>query len=250
MKFETGIGRTTGTGPLVRQNDGVIVAASPFKVHNPGGPAAQHTLIGHDGVNGYMRSDTGRLLLGASVGGAGFILGLDNQIGAVLPTADNSIALGEPTVSRFRNVYSYLGDFAGNIVANNLKFGTWTPNLVGSTSGGCAPTQQLGAYSRYPGGAMLSFMFSCSAHNMVGNILMTGLPFSTLPSFLGSLIFSDFGNWSGTTLGQVLIGVTSGTQAILYLYKTDTAGTVNIPATAFSTSGFTIRGSIIVPLAT
>lgn len=213
MQFTRGIGKSVGTGPLVRQNGAT--------------------------VNGAFNATV------ATIPPNGMYLSAANQLGWAVNSA-TAMTL-DPTLF---HVGGAPAQFDGNISAANLSRGTWSPNFVGLTSGGCSPTSQLGSYSRYPGGAMLSFMFSCSAHNMVGSILMTGLPFSTLVNYLGSLIISDFGNWAGSTLGQVLCGISSLTQGALYLYKTDTTGTLNIPATAFSTSGFTVRGSLIMPLAT
>lgn len=74
--------------------------------------------------------------------------------------------------------------------------GTWTPTIIGSTSGGYTLTQQNGTYERIGRHVTVRFFVQASAASSpVGNVLIGGLPL-TNSSDLG---FCYFGQVNGTT---------------------------------------------------
>jgi hypothetical protein len=99
---------------------------------------------------------------------------------------DDAINLGAST-SRFKDLYLSGGVYLGGTGAANkledYEKGTWTPNWVGSTSGGWTSRSGFtqGYYTKVGRVVTITIRFETTSRNSpVGNLEMTGLPFTNV----------------------------------------------------------------------
>ena len=147
------------------------------------------------GVATYMVFDPRSSLKGAGLTGGS----VDSNTGILLPTdktgasVDDAIQLGTGS-KRFKDLYLsggvYLGGTGDANKLDDYEEGTWTPTLEGDTSGSAPLTVTSASYTKI-GNTVHAYCYlsaiDLSADDIVGNMVIKGLPFNVSTNNLQSV---------------------------------------------------------------
>lgn len=100
---------------------------------------------------------------------------------------------------------------------DDYEEGTWTPTIIGSTSGAATYTTQTGYYVKVGQLVLAAFdVTAASAGTLVGNVIIGGLPFTILTSFpsITSLWWANLA--TSTFVNMQGLGVAGATNISVY----------------------------------
>ena len=149
--------------------------------------------------------------------GAGFIAPTSNSTSIEDATTDLGIS-----TARFRSLYLsggvYLGGTGDANKLDDYEEGTWTPTIIGSTSGSITGFSTSGVVYTKVGEIVTCHAYLTqideSSSDIVGNIQIGGLPFAR--GSLAANISVSYCNFAGVTSGEVVQGYASGNSVLLY----------------------------------
>ena len=197
------VGLTTafGTGGTTLSNDGQVFAS---RADNP---VILATRENSDGEIMRFRKDNSTVGSIGTTGGDLFIgtgdttLRYNDGSDTISPAGTNGAArdgllnLGN-SANRFKDLYlsggAYLGGTAAANKLDDYEEGTWTPTLVGTTSGSATLSNIVANYTKIGNVVHLyaEITADLSTHNIVGSLEIGGLPYSVSPTNSGGGISS------------------------------------------------------------
>jgi len=138
------------------------------------------------------------------------IFGFANGENAFRPASDAVINLGK-TDRRFKDLYLSGGVYLGGTGAANklddYEEGTWTPTVIGTTSGSATVTTITSATYTKVGNLVTATCYittDLSAHNIVGNVVVGGLPFAGVSHV--QVTSNNYINWFTTDESSISVG--------------------------------------------
>lgn len=137
-------------------------------------------------------------------------------------------------------------DVSGTVAV--CSAGSWTPTVIGSTSGSAVLSTSYASYVKIWRGVAYQVRVQLSSvGTLVGNVIITGLPFTT-SSPDSSADWNHSASASNTTLGDAgMTAIISNNSTTIDLYKVrSAAGLLNITAADLTaTSAFFVSGVYI-----
>jgi hypothetical protein len=233
---------TSGNGTVIGASGGLEVSRDSFSVayFNKTSVAdgtvveirKQGTTVGSIGASGGVltvgNANTGGVIFGYN--GSHTFIEPSNTSGA---STDDLATLGSGT-KRFRDLYLSGGVYLGGAGAANklddYEEGTFTPVIVGQTTGGTGTyTIQRGGYVKVGQFVTFQIQLGWTAHTGTGNFRISGLPFTSgsVTSVAYGGAFVAYNNGLSYTSGSTLGAYVAGGSNIIPLVQTTSGGVVS-----------------------